>query len=309
MSEAPIKTTQTQTDAVCEILRKKIQSGELSNDGKIPAVRKLVEMVGYPRNTVWRALLQLKEERFVTTTPTGRYLVHPRFRLNHEGYKALKIAFVGDGNMAMANPFLQRVYHALSDNEDGFNIELDLLLGTENKKLRAADLTPYKAVILAASWSFPFFKPLKKKGKLVTALAAPLNYQLPCGVRIDNFHGGVLAGQAFCDRKPKKIVLLGVSQYPDSWHEIFELRTLGFKRTWLQHGNLSSNISEHPLPEELLPRMREIEKIVAAQKEPTGYFALSDPTAVMLLSALHDRGLRIPQKTPSSFGWMCSRCR
>ena len=64
MSDTPIKTTQTQTDSVCEILRKKIRSGEISNDGKIPAVRKLVEMVGYPRNTVWRALLQLKEERF-----------------------------------------------------------------------------------------------------------------------------------------------------------------------------------------------------------------------------------------------------
>ncbi len=50
-------------------------------------MRKLVEMVGYPRNTVWRALLQLKDERFVTTTPTGRYLVHPRFRFSHEGYK------------------------------------------------------------------------------------------------------------------------------------------------------------------------------------------------------------------------------
>jgi len=76
---------------------------------------------------------------------------------------------------------------------------------------------------------------------------------------------------------------------------MFELRTLGFRRTWLQHGNLSSEIFEHPLPEDLLPRMREIEKIVAAQEESTGYFALSDPTAMMLLSALHDRGLRIPQ--------------
>jgi len=222
MNDTPIKTTQTQADAICEILRKKIKSGELSNDGKIPAVRKLVEMVGYPRNTVWRALLQLKDERFVTTTPTGRYLVHPRFRFSHEGYKALKVAFVGNGNMALANPFIQRIYNHIVTNQDGFNIELDLLLGTDNKKLSVADLTPYKAVILAASWSFPFFNPLQKKNKLVTALAAPLNYHLPSGVRIDNFHGGEVAGQAFCDRKPKKIVLLGESQYyPYGWHEIF----------------------------------------------------------------------------------------
>jgi hypothetical protein len=296
MSEMPIITTQTQTEALCDILRKKIRSGELSNDGKIPAVRKLVEMVGYPRNTVWRALLQLREERFVTTTPTGRYLVHPRFRHNHEGYKALKLAFVGNGNMALANPFLQRVYSCLETNRDGFNIEIDLLLGTEHKKLCAADLAPYKAVILAASWSFPFFKPLLKKNKLVTSLAAPLSYHLPSGVRIDNFHGGEVAGQAFCDRKPNKIILLGESQcYPKGWQEVFELRTLGFRRAWLQHGNPSSVITEYPLSEDLLPRMREIEKIVAAQEEPTGYFALSDPTAIMLLSALHDRGLRIPQ--------------
>ncbi len=189
MSEPPIKTTQTQTEAVCEILRKKIQSGELSNDGKIPAVRKLEDLVGYPRNTVWRALLQLKEERYVCTTPTGRYLVHPRFRMNHEGYKALKVAFVGHGNLTLANPFIQRVYNALAENHDGFNIELDLLLGSETKKLKAADLSSYKAVVLAASWSFPLFKPLKTKGKLVTALTAPLSYHLPCDVRIDNFHG------------------------------------------------------------------------------------------------------------------------
>lgn len=296
MSNKPIKTTQTQTDAVCDILREKIHSGELSTDGKIPAVRKLVDLVGYPRNTVWRALLQLKEERFVSTTPTGRYLVHPRFRLNNEGYKTLKIAFVGSGDAALANPFLQRIYSRLETNKDGFNIELDLLLGTESNKLRATDLNPYKAIVLAASWSFPFFQELRKQGKLVTALAAPLSYHLPCGVRIDNFHGGELAGNAFCHHEPKKIVLLGESQcYPDGWQEIFELRTLGFRRAWLQHGNLSSDIAEHPLPIDLLPRMREIEKIVAEQQEPTGYFALSDSTALMLLSALNDRGLRIPE--------------
>jgi DNA-binding LacI/PurR family transcriptional regulator len=297
MSDTPIKTTQSQTESICEILRKKIQSGELSNDGKIPAVRKLVELFGYPRNTVWRALLQLKEERYVTTTPTGRYLVHPRFRMNNVGYKALKLAFVGHGNMALANPFLQRVYSALETNSDGFNIEIDLLLGNEKDKRKPADLAKYKAVVLAASWSYPFFEALKKKGKLVTALAAPLNYHLPCDVRIDNFHGGEVAGEAFRATKIKKAVLLGESQYaPDQWHEDFELRVLGFRRAWLQYGRVSQEIQERPLPEDLLPRMREIEKIVAAHDQFTGYFALSDSTALMLLSALRDHCVRVPKE-------------
>ncbi len=297
MSDVPIKTTQTQTDAVCDILRKKIQSGKLSNDGKIPAVRKLEELVGYPRNTVWRALLQLKEERYVCTTPTGRYLVHPRFRMNHEGYKALKMAFVGHGNLALANPFLQRVYNALAGNQDGFNIELDLLLGNESDKRKPADLANYKAVVLAASWSYPYYEALKKKKKLVTALTAPLNYHLPCDVRIDNFHGGEIAGDALCKTRIKKAVLLGESQRaPDGWHEDFELRVLGFRRAWLQHGRVSQEIQEYPLPEDLLPRMRQIEKIVASHDQFTGYFSLSDSTALMLLSALRDRGIRVPQE-------------
>lgn len=297
MSKTPIPTTQTQVDAVYDILRERILSGALPNHGKLPSVRKLGDLIGYPRNAIWRALLALKEERYVATSPTGRYVVHPRFRMNSEGYRLLKIAFVGHGNLALVNPFLQRVYNSLAGNQDGFNIQIGLVLGTEADKRGIDDLEEYGAVILAASWSFPLYEPLRKKKKLVTALAAPLSYHLPCDVRIDNFHGGEIAGKAFRNTGITKAVLIGESQsFPNQWHEDFELRVLGFRKAWLQHGRLSQHVREHPLPEDLLSRMREIEKVVAAHDQFTGYFALSDATALMLLSALHDRGIRVPEE-------------
>ena len=296
MNQPAINTTKNDVESVCELLREKISSGKLSTDGKIPSVRKLADLVGYPRHTVWRALLDLKEELYVSTTATGRYRVHPRFRLNYYDSKTLKIAFVGTGNLALDNSFIQRVYNALANNQDGFNIELGLQLGTEEKKVGADTLTGYDAVVLAASWSFPFYDALKRNGQFVTSLTAPLLYHLPCDVRIDNFHGGEIAGDAFCNLPIKKAVLLGESQYyPNQWHEDFELRTLGFRRAWLQHGRISQEIQECPLPEDLLPRLRVIEKIVSAQQEVTGYFALSDETALLLMSVLRDRKLRVPE--------------
>ena len=84
MKDKSIQTTKGTAERTAELLREKIRSGELSNDGKIPSIRKLADLPGFgDRNAIWRALLTLKEERYVTTTPAGRYLVHPRFPLNH----------------------------------------------------------------------------------------------------------------------------------------------------------------------------------------------------------------------------------
>ena len=296
MNSKSIETTKTQVECICELLRGKIQSGDISSDGKLPSMRKLADTLGYPLNAIWRALTILKEERYVTATSTGRYLVHPRFRLNNKGDKTLRLAFRGYGDLALSNPFIQRVYNALAQNQDGFNIQLELMLSTDDTAFSYADVADYDGVVLATCWNTGFYEMLKKNNKLVTSLTAPLNCHIPEGVRIDNFHGGEVAGLAFCNRPVEKIVLLGESlHYPNRWHEPFELRSIGFRRAWLQHGNFSDVITEHILPEDLLPRMREIERIVAAQNQFTGYFAFSDPTALMLLSALKDRGLRPPK--------------
>jgi DNA-binding LacI/PurR family transcriptional regulator len=297
MSDKRIRTTKGQAERTAELLREKIRSGELSNVGKIPSVRKLVELLDCNRNAIWRALLSLKDERYVTTTPTGRYLVHPRFLLNNPAQQHLKVAFVGEGGSAINNAFIQSIHTALAGNQDGFNIQLDLRLGTETNQLQISDLLSYDAIILTDRLSFPLYETLKQKGKLVTSLVAPRRYDIPCGVQVDDFHGGELAGVAYCARATERIVVLGESNYyPEEWQAAFELRILGFRRSWLQHGKRTRAISEHPLPVDLLPRMKEIERIVDTQEHPVGYFALSDATALMLHSVLRDRGIQIPEE-------------
>jgi DNA-binding LacI/PurR family transcriptional regulator len=298
MRDESIQTTKGNAERTAELLREKIRSGELSNEGKIPSIRKLADLPGFgDRNAIWRALLLLKDERYVTTTPTGRYLVHPRFQLNNPAQNSLKVAFVGEGVSTLSNAFIQGVHTALAGNQDGYNIQLDLLLGGEANQPKATDLLGYDAIILTDRWSFPLYDTLKQKGKLVTSLVAPRRYEIPCGVQIDDFHGGELAGQAYCERAVKRVVVLGESNYyPEEWQASFELRILGFRRSWLQHGQRTRAISEHPLPVDLLPRMKEIERIVDAQEHPVGYFALSDASALMLHSVLRDRGIKIPEE-------------
>lgn len=296
MAHIQIKTTKKQIEQACEFVRKKILSGELSADGELPAIRKLAEQTGLQRNTIWRALLSLKEERLVVSTPTGRYQVHPRFRTNNQGTQTLKTVFVGAGDTALSNPFIQRVYDALAGNQDGFNIELSLHMGTDSEKVSLDALRGYDAVILSVSWSYYYFQQLKESNKLVTSLTAPLSYHLPCDVRIDNHHGGEIAGKAFCKQPIQKAVLLGESLgYPNHWHEDFELRVLGFRRAWLQNGRNSLDVKECPLPEDIVSCLSDLEKIVSEQQEFVGYFALSDAVALLLLRVLHDRGLRVPE--------------
>ena len=297
MDDKPIKTAKSQIESACETLRAKIQTGELSNDGKIPSIRKLVDLMDCNRNAIWRALLILKDERYVTTTPTGRYLVHPRFQLNNPSQNSLKIAFVGEGGSTLNNTFIQGVHTALNSNQDGFNIQLDLRLETETNQLQLSDLLSDDAIILTDHGSFPLYGSLKKKGKLVTSLVAPRRYAIPCGVQINDFHGGELAAQAYSERAAERIVVLGESNYyPDEWQASFELRILGFRHSWLQDGKCTRAIAEHPLPVDMLPRIKEIERIVDAQEHPTGYFALSDASALLLHSVLRDRGIKIPEE-------------
>jgi DNA-binding LacI/PurR family transcriptional regulator len=68
------------------------------------------------------------------------------------------------------------------------------------------------------------------------------------------------------------------------------------RRRWLQHGKHTRAISDHPLPVDILPRIREIERIVDAQEHPVDYFALTDSSALMLHSVLLDRGIKIPEQ-------------
>jgi DNA-binding LacI/PurR family transcriptional regulator len=298
MTDNRVQTTKGNAEQTAELLREKIRNGEISNEGKIPSIRKLADLPGFgDRNAIWRALLTLKDERYVTTTPTGRYLVHPRFLLNNAAQKTLKVAFVGEGESALNNAFIQRIHTALASNQDGYNIQLDLRLASSTNQPQVADLLSYDAIILTDLWSLPLYKALKQKGKLVTSLVAPRRYEIPCGVQIDDLHGGKLAGQAYCARGSERIVVLGESHYyPEEWQASFELRILGFRQSWLQHGKRTRAISEHPLPNDVLPRIKEIEKIVDAQEHPVSYFALSDATALMLHSVLRDRGIQIPEE-------------
>ena len=179
MRDKSTQTTKGNAERTAELLREKIRSGELSNEGKIPSIRKLADLPGFgDRNAIWRALLTLKEERYVTTTPTGRYLVHPRFLLNHSAQKTLTVAFVGEGESALNNAFIQSIHTALASNHDGYNIQLDLRLVSPTNQPQVTDLHSYDAIILTDRWSLPLFKALKQKGKLVTSLVAPRRFNI-----------------------------------------------------------------------------------------------------------------------------------
>ena len=187
MRDKSTQTTKGNAERTAELLREKIRSGELSNEGKIPSIRKLADLPGFgDRNAIWRALLTLKEERYLTTTPAGRYLVHPRFLLNHSAQKTLTVAFVGVGESALNNAFIQSIHTALASNQDGYNIQLDLRLVSPTNQPQVTDLHSYDAIILTDRWSLPLFKALKQKGKLVTSLVAPRRFEIPCGVQIDD---------------------------------------------------------------------------------------------------------------------------
>ena len=295
MVKRNIKTTKKQVEQACEFIRSQITSGEISTDGKIPAVRKLGEQTGFQRNTIWRALLQLKEERFVVSSPNGRYQVHPRFKLNKKGSKKLNIAFAARGEDKISSTFIQMVYDCLSENQNGFNVELKLFLESVNKPIPLRELNKFDAAILCTGAGFQKYDSLRKKEIYATGLTAPYFFNLPCNVRIDNFDGGETAGKIFAKSKIREAVLLGESStYPEGWHADFELRVLGFRKKWLQAGRMSSEISEYPLPVDLKKRQKKIEEIVSRNDGLTGYFALSDSTGTKLLSTLKENGIKVP---------------
>lgn len=290
-----IKTTKKQIEQACEMLRNQIKSGAVSTDGKIPAVRKLAEQAGFERNTIWRALVQLKEERLVISAPNGRYQVHPRFKLNKKDSKKLKTVLVGRGDKALDSTFIQMVYNALAENQDGFNIDLQLLLENKENQLDTESLKKYDALILSTAWSLFKYKQLRELGINVTGLFAPYNFHVSSNVMVDNFNGGESAGKILSHKNIKKIVILGETHHQDQrWHEDFELRVLGFRKSWIQNGRSTKEIKEFPLPVELIKRIKRIEEIVSDHNSGTAYFALSDETGILLLSSMKEKGIKVP---------------
>lgn len=52
-----IQTTKGNAEQTAELLREKIRNGEISNEGKIPSIRKLTDLPGFgDRNAIWRTL-------------------------------------------------------------------------------------------------------------------------------------------------------------------------------------------------------------------------------------------------------------
>lgn len=290
-----IKARKTRLETAVDVLRQKILSGELSTDGKVPSARDLAGLLNMSRDTAWRALVVMVKERFLVVTPTGRYTVHPRFRLTSGRHKHLHVAFLGEGETALENPFMQRVFACLHQNRDAWKIDVGLILGGTGTRLNMQSLDPFDAVILSGGWDLPCFGAIRAEGKIVIGLNAPFSYRVPCGVRIDDFYGGELAGVAFADKPVNRVVITGESQrYPGGWHEPFELRMLGFRRAWLQSGRLSEEIEEKPLPVDLARRFKAIQEIAAAHTNGTAYFGLSDSVALMLISALNEAGCEVP---------------
>ncbi|MDD7985271.1 GntR family transcriptional regulator [Lentisphaera marina] len=236
---------------VCQIIKERITRGDFSTDGLLPPLRSLATAIGCSRHTVWNAVNQLCEEQYLVSDDTGRNKVHPRFIFSGKDDELLRVAFVSKGNGYLEDPLEAKIFHYLTEHQEGLKISLSLSANPTEQLISFEDFSDCDAAIIATACPQNLQTQFQSKEITSVTLNPPLNLPQAASVRIDYFQYGELAGQEICNRQFSKLVVLKPAKHDSS----IELYYLGVLKSWLRAGKLESDIKTITAEDDLFQRL------------------------------------------------------
>lgn len=262
----------------------------------------IARMAGVSASTVSRALSgsplipEATRTRITELARSLNYRVNVgAANLRKRDVQTVGVAFLGDSLQMISDPFLLSILGSVADALDERGMSLLLTRMNEERKHELAETVQSGRVgglivIGQLTWH-PYLNELARQGLPMAVWGASLADALYPQVGGDNAMGGYLATQHLVERGCKRIAFFGDTTHPEAG-----LRFAGYARALAEAGlPLDPQLQQSFLFGDT--RIREvIDGWLDQNLAFDAIFASSDVTAISIIGALNERGVRVPEQ-------------
>ena len=274
--------------------------------GKRLQMADIARMAGVSTTTVSRALNgsplvnEATRTRVTELARSLNYTVNAgakELRLGHSSTVAVVIPYSANTRQGMSDPFFLGILGSIADalTERGYDM---LVSRIDADNLQAASL-PYDSgramgIILIGQWHHhDHLNHLAARGVPLVVWGAQLPNQLYCTVGCNNVEGGRLATEHLLARARRRIAFFGDATLPEVSH-----RYDGYCQALAAARIALDTRLVWPAPFLADSAAEAIAGLLAQGVAFDAIFACSDLIAMAAVSALRDRGLRVPEDVP-----------
>ena len=287
--DLPLLGSLSQREQAKESMKDLIQRGKLSSQGYIPSIREAANLIGFNRDAVWRAYIDLEKEGYIETTSNKRYKIHPGVR--NSPLRTLDVRLITVGKDSIRFSGLQRFHKTLVENESLYGIRTHLKCAVDASEIRPEWLEGMDGLILGGS--FEHSELLEKLTCGIPSIGIITSQTLHHDFTIDtdNRLAGELAATRLIEAGAPSPYLVAYTER-DSRHT---LRKLGFQTKWVESGRSLDDITEHWInPSNTYLRVVKLERKARSMQDCDSVFCLEKESAIDLLNILEHRNIKVP---------------
>ena len=293
-----VNTTEELTQKAYQQLKDNLIDAHFAPGEKLPSLRKMTEAYGFRRNTLWRAIQQLKNENWLEVSATTPCRVAPS--VAHSLLPRLSVAFLVAGDTCIENNIFQRVYDTLVKHGPRMNIYPYLQLvdpQADNKNLKLPCKTD---MILLSSDLSRHLPNIEALGIPLIGIDTPSSLNLDYAISTDHFLGGQMACPLLLKSNPKYVMVITIDHDNKGPDAGTALRSLGFRKAWVESGRSNQHILELILPASSWAEVRvAIHQFIVNHPQIQGIFAaVGDKVAIYAMDVLKQLGRKVPAEIP-----------
>lgn len=285
----PLPGGLSQREQAKERMKDLIQRGKLSSQGYLPSIREAANLIGFNRDAVWRAYIDLEKEGYIEATSNKRYKIHPAVR--NSRLRTLDVRLITVGKDSIRFSGLQRFHKTLVENESLYGIRTHLKCAVDASEIKPEWLDGMDGLILGG-----YFEQSEYLEKLThdipsIGIITSQTWHPDLTIDTDNRLAGELAATRLIETGAQSPCLVAYAER-DSRHT---LRKLGFQAKWVESGRSLDDIKEHWInPFNTYQRVVELEREARAMQDCDSVFCLEKESAIDLLNILEHLNIKVP---------------
>ena len=285
--DLPLQWNLSKREQAKERMKDLIQRGKLSSQGYLPSVREAATLIGFNRDAVWRAYIDLEKEGYVEATANKRYKIHPAVRNSRLRTLDIRLITVGEDSIRFSG--LQRFHKTLVENESLYGIRIHLKCAVNASEIKPEWFEGMDGLSLGG-----YFEQSELLEKLTTEIPSigiitSQTWNPDFAIDTDNRLAGELAASRLIKAGTRSPCLVAYADH-DPRHT---LRKLGFQAKWVESGRSLDDIKEHWInPSNTYQRV--VEHEARSMQNCDSVFCLEKESAIDLLNILEHRNIKVP---------------
>ncbi|MBL4700779.1 MAG: substrate-binding domain-containing protein [Phycisphaeraceae bacterium] len=293
-----VNITEELTQKAYQQLKDHLIDAHYAPGEKLPSLRKMTETYGFRRNTLWRAIQQLKNEDWLEVSSTTPCRVAPS--ITHSLLPRLSVAFMVAGDTCIQNSIFQRVYDTLVTHGPRMNIYPYQQLVDPQADIQKLNLPCKTDMILLSSDLSGHLLGIEALGIPLIGIDTPSSLNLDYAISTDHFFGGQMACPPLLQSNPTHVMVITPGQENKGPDEGTALRSLGFRKAWVESGRSNHHVLELVLPVSSWEDIRlAIHQFMIAHPQIQGIFAATgDKVAMYTIDVLKQLGHKVPADVP-----------